>query len=161
MRATVRVEPQVADFDDVPHARARAAEGRERDHRAPGFLKQVIFEPGPIPALDGVRACAAIWVVLHHAYKTVIVHERELPSPLADVLCSGDMAVDAHFTLSGFLIMQLLWKELERSGRINLGAFFLRRWLRIGPTLSSSDLHHKGTTKLSNGCRLHFWSLQT
>jgi peptidoglycan/LPS O-acetylase OafA/YrhL len=44
-------------------------------------------------------------------------------------------AVDLFFILSGFLITNLLLAEDARSGRIALGAFFIRRVFRIAPSL--------------------------
>jgi peptidoglycan/LPS O-acetylase OafA/YrhL len=45
----------------------------------------------------------------------------------------GRVGVDIFFVLSGFLITTLLLREIERTGRVQIRAFFLRRFLRIVP----------------------------
>lgn len=45
----------------------------------------------------------------------------------------GFVGVDVFFVISGFLITTLLVKELDRSGRISLPAFYARRALRLLP----------------------------
>ena len=50
-----------------------------------------------------------------------------------NILYMGREGVDFFFTLSGFLITYLLLRERERSGRIDLKAFYMRRILRIWP----------------------------
>ncbi|MEL6890368.1 MAG: acyltransferase family protein [Actinomycetota bacterium] len=71
------------------------------------------------PALDGVRALAVIAVVLFHAD--------------IGVLGGGYLGVSVFFTLSGYLITTLLATEIERDGRIALGAFYARRARRLLP----------------------------
>jgi hypothetical protein len=74
-----------------------------------------------IPALDGFRALAIIFVMLSH-----VGLERLFP---------GQFGVTLFFFLSGYLITTLLRRELERTGRIDLGGFYLRRAVRILPPL--------------------------
>jgi peptidoglycan/LPS O-acetylase OafA/YrhL len=50
-------------------------------------------------------------------------------------LSGGFLGVDAFFVLSGFLITSLLLTERARTGRIRLGAFWLRRVRRLVPAL--------------------------
>lgn len=76
---------------------------------------------GYLPGLDGIRAIAVGAVVLYH-----------LGAPFAD---GGLLGVSVFFTLSGFLITSLLIGEFERSGRIALGGFWLRRARRLLPAL--------------------------
>ncbi len=45
----------------------------------------------------------------------------------------GALGVSTFFVMSGFLITTLLLNEMERSGRIELSRFYLRRSLRIVP----------------------------
>lgn len=72
------------------------------------------------PALDGLRALAVGAVVVFHT------------SPAAH---GGFIGVDVFFVISGFLITTLLLREVERTGRVDLRAFYLRRALRLLPAL--------------------------
>jgi peptidoglycan/LPS O-acetylase OafA/YrhL len=71
------------------------------------------------PALDGLRAVAVLAVVLYHF------------NP--DVWSGGLLGVSVFFTLSGYLIVTLLLRERERTGSIDLGAFWARRIRRLAP----------------------------
>ena len=75
-----------------------------------------------LPGLDGVRALAVAGVLLYHA---------ELPW----LLPGGFLGVDVFFALSGFLITALLLREHGLSGRVRLGAFYLRRARRLLPAV--------------------------
>jgi peptidoglycan/LPS O-acetylase OafA/YrhL len=74
-----------------------------------------------LPALDGVRACAVLAVMMFHGG---IPH-----------MDGGFMGVDAFFVLSGFLITSLLIGEWRQSLTIKLGAFWARRARRLLPAL--------------------------
>ena len=74
-----------------------------------------------LPALDGVRACAVVAVMMFHGG---IPH-----------MDGGFMGVDAFFVLSGFLITSLLVGEWRRTLTIKLGAFWARRARRLLPAL--------------------------
>lgn len=76
--------------------------------------------PFTIPSLDGIR-CAAVLIVF-------IGHGLTLGGPWP-----GDVGVTIFFFLSGYLITTLLRREYDKSGRISLGKFYLRRLLRIQP----------------------------
>jgi peptidoglycan/LPS O-acetylase OafA/YrhL len=76
---------------------------------------QVAYAPG----LDGLRALACIAVMLYHLG---VLH-----------VTGGFLGVTAFFTLSGFLITTLLVDERDRTGRIDLRAFWRRRAFRIIP----------------------------
>jgi peptidoglycan/LPS O-acetylase OafA/YrhL len=71
------------------------------------------------PALDGVRAIAALMVVFFHSGGPDWVN--------------GWLGVQIFFVLSGFLITTLLLREQARNGRISLGDFYRRRAFRILP----------------------------
>lgn len=71
------------------------------------------------PALDGLRAVAAVLVVFFH-----------YGGP--DWL-QGWAGVQMFFVLSGFLITTLMLREEQRTGRISLKEFYLRRAFRILP----------------------------
>jgi peptidoglycan/LPS O-acetylase OafA/YrhL len=73
------------------------------------------------PALDGLRAIAALLVLVHH-----------FGGPRWIVL-SGWVGVYLFFVLSGFLITTLALREEERHGRLSLRSFYIRRVFRIMP----------------------------
>jgi peptidoglycan/LPS O-acetylase OafA/YrhL len=75
-----------------------------------------------IPSLDGIRAISFFLVFFAHA-------------GLGKVLVPGGFGVTIFFLLSGFLITTLLRLEYQRSTRISLKDFYLRRALRILPPL--------------------------
>jgi peptidoglycan/LPS O-acetylase OafA/YrhL len=71
-----------------------------------------------LPALDGLRAIAALFVVAYH------FGMRAAPAGLGVLI---------FFVLSGFLITWLLLVEQDRTGTVSLRAFHARRVLRIVP----------------------------
>lgn len=75
------------------------------------------------PALDGLRAVAITGVVWHHG----------LPGPEPGWLGRGHAGVPLFFALSGYLITTLLLAERRATGDVALGAFWVRRSLRIFP----------------------------
>ena len=71
------------------------------------------------PHLDGLRAVAVYLVVLFHAG--------------SDRFLGGFVGVDIFFVLSGFLVTQLLLRDITRRGAIRLGRFYARRFRRLLP----------------------------
>jgi peptidoglycan/LPS O-acetylase OafA/YrhL len=88
-----------------------------------GSLESKRFRLGYRPALDGLRAISILAVMGFHS------------SYLKSYTPGGFIGVDIFFVLSGFLIMSLLLEEHERTGRIDLAAFYVRRALRLLPAL--------------------------
>lgn len=72
--------------------------------------------------LDGLRAIAVIMVLIYHLFP-----------PL---LPGGYLGVDVFFTISGFLIATLLFREKDRHGKIALTSFWQRRARRLLPPLA-------------------------
>ncbi|WP_234110728.1 acyltransferase family protein [Chryseobacterium sp. R2A-55] len=96
--------------------------------------KKIVFFPG----LNGIRALAAIGVMLSHialSFKNTDVGFYLFGSkdgkPKSWVL--GEHGVTMFFVLSGFLITYLLLKERHTSGKIHIASFYKRRILRIWP----------------------------
>lgn len=82
-----------------------------------------------LPGLNGIRAIAAMAVVVSHINNRLDYFK--LPQgPLLDLSTYG---VTMFFTLSGFLITYLLLLELDKSGTIDVKKFYMRRVLRIWP----------------------------
>ncbi|SDM58713.1 Peptidoglycan/LPS O-acetylase OafA/YrhL, contains acyltransferase and SGNH-hydrolase domains [Catalinimonas alkaloidigena] len=85
-----------------------------------------------LPNLDPLRFVLALLVILFHIPQ--LSHNQGLPAfdnfPLFH---RGSEAVFAFFTLSGFLIIRLLYLEKEKTGAVAIGQFYTRRILRIFP----------------------------
>ncbi len=73
------------------------------------------------PALDGLRAMAALMIVLYHA---------RMPG-----LSGGFLAVDVFFVLSGYLITCVLMKGYRVSRKLDYCNFLARRVRRLLPAL--------------------------
>jgi peptidoglycan/LPS O-acetylase OafA/YrhL len=74
-----------------------------------------------MPGLDGLRAVAVLAVIAFHLNR--------------DAVPGGQLGVGIFFTLSGYLITDLLLAQLSASGRIRLGQFWLARARRLLPAL--------------------------
>ncbi|HEY0950572.1 acyltransferase [Nocardioides sp.] len=74
-----------------------------------------------VPALDGLRTLAIGVVVALHGHL----------GPFA----GGEIGVDLFLVLSGYLITALLLAERAATGSIHVGAFYVRRALRLYPAL--------------------------
>ena len=86
------------------------------------------------PELDGLRFVAFLMVYLFHGGVPSGVLKRVIGKAASDVLRdNGGYGVQLFFILSGYLITVLLLREEVRFGRIALGAFWIRRILRIWP----------------------------
>lgn len=80
-----------------------------------------------LPSLDGLRAVSIGFVVLGH------VLDGTLTSRPLFFLANGDLGVNIFFGISGFLITDLLVKEFDCRGKVDLVHFYLRRAFRIFP----------------------------
>jgi peptidoglycan/LPS O-acetylase OafA/YrhL len=69
--------------------------------------------------IQGLRAVAVAGVVLYHAH--------------VGLLSGGYVGVDVFFVISGYLITEHLWRELDGKGRISFSAFYGRRIRRLLP----------------------------
>ena len=85
--------------------------------------------PRDIPALTGLRAIAAWWVVLYHIRAAF---EGQLPASAIAVLAKGYLAVDMFFVLSGFVIY-LNYATRVRADAGSIADFMVRRIARIYP----------------------------
>jgi len=90
-----------------------------------------------IQELDGLRAVAVLAVVVNHVYE-FSGSVRQGPDLLSRILTvPGGMGVHVFFVISGFIITTLLLKEKERTGRVSLFAFYIRRVFRIVPPFAA------------------------
>ena len=74
-----------------------------------------------IPAIDGLRAVAVIAVILYH------LGFKWIPG--------GFLGVDLFFVISGYVITRLLLDSIQRSGGLDLRAFYVARIRRLLPPL--------------------------
>jgi peptidoglycan/LPS O-acetylase OafA/YrhL len=99
-----------------------------RLHRVRVLSRVPNAEAGAIPVssdryvkeFDGIRA-VAIGIVF-------CAHYRLIPIP-------GGFGVTLFFFLSGYLITTLFYSEYQSTNSIDIFRFYLRRWLRLTPTL--------------------------
>ncbi|ARK09946.1 acyltransferase [Fibrella sp. ES10-3-2-2] len=84
---------------------------------------------------NGVRFIAASAVIVHHIeeYKTVYLFGRDDLWARPFVYQLGRLGVALFFVLSGFLITYLLLAEKQKTGKIAIRKFYIRRVLRIWP----------------------------
>lgn len=68
--------------------------------------------------IQGLRALAALLVVIYHAH----------------LMPGGFIGVDIFYVISGFLITGLILREIESTGRLDLNRFYQRRIKRLVPT---------------------------
>ena len=73
------------------------------------------------PDIDGLRAVAIIGVVAYHV---------GIPG-----FTGGFAGVDVFFVISGYLITQLLARELAATGTVSIAGFYARRMRRLLPAL--------------------------
>ncbi|GAB4093971.1 acyltransferase family protein [Flaviaesturariibacter terrae] len=87
------------------------------------------------PNLDGLRYFCFLSVFLFHSFSNsnpqITGDSRYIM--LRRFLINGSVGVNFFFVLSGFLITYLLLTEKKETGRIHVGAFYVRRVLRIWP----------------------------
>ncbi len=91
------------------------------DWSPPRTPKGQISRVPQMSGLDGMRALAVVAVMVYHANNAW--------------LHGGFLGVEVFFVISGYLITLLLITEHERSGRIDLKQFWLRRFRRLLPAL--------------------------
>ncbi|HEX2330359.1 MAG TPA: acyltransferase [Candidatus Angelobacter sp.] len=91
------------------------------------------------PELDALRFFAFLGVFVFHAapHNRSFYDAAQVPHWLSSFLISafgaGAYGVDLFFALSAYLITQLLLRERETIGVVDLRSFYLRRILRIWP----------------------------
>lgn len=93
--------------------------GPSWDDRFPAMSSEANF--GRIAGLDGLRLLAVTIVLLRHFEVSTLI--------------PGGLGVTVFFFISGFLITRLLLAEEAEAGRLDLPAFFVRRFVRLLPPL--------------------------
>jgi peptidoglycan/LPS O-acetylase OafA/YrhL len=100
------------------------------------------------PELDCLRFFAFLAVFVHHTMPRQVDFylAHHLPAALSDMAYAGAFGVDLFFCLSAFLITELLLREKEEIGYLNVKAFYIRRILRIWPLYFAFVLFSFGLT---------------
>lgn len=111
--------------------------------------------------IDGIRAIAILWVILFHVWLFQSELDPEFCGkvtnyPFLTWITRGDLGVDLFFVISGFLIGNLLFKEVKRSGKIRIKRFYIRRFLRLMPAYVACII---GGALLSKGTPLENWNM--
>jgi peptidoglycan/LPS O-acetylase OafA/YrhL len=105
----------VRDTADLVHA-ADPAMARARAAAMPMAAQVARYRPD----IDGLRAVAVVSVIVYHAFPSV--------------LPGGYLGVDVFFVISGYLITQLILKDVDEH-RFSVVEFYRRRARRILPAL--------------------------
>jgi peptidoglycan/LPS O-acetylase OafA/YrhL len=82
-----------------------------------------------LPALTGIRAVAALLVLLLHTDQNV---PANIPS-VFPLLLRGYLGVDFFFLLSGFIITHVYLQSLAGGGRAAIGIYLWHRFIRLYP----------------------------
>jgi len=99
-------------------------------------MKEANANPLYFTRLDSLRFLAFFLVFWQHSFAHSfynLTNIEWLNQIIKDLNVSGGKGVHIFFVISGFLITFLLMKEEEAKGKINIGAFYVRRVLRIWP----------------------------
>ena len=88
--------------------------------------------PPTIRALTGLRAVAAVWVVLFH-YRFDVLALVPAARPLEPLMAAGYLGVDVFFVLSGFVLAYTYGDRLGRWAPREAGAFVQNRVARVWP----------------------------
>jgi len=99
-------------------------------------MKDAVSAPLYFKRLDSLRFLAFFLVFWQHSFAHSFYGLTEiswLNEVIKELNVSGGKGVHIFFVISGFLITFLLIKEEEAKNKINIGAFYVRRVLRIWP----------------------------
>lgn len=90
---------------------------------------------GYIKGFDGLRAISILFVLMTHLGFYPLLSHSEFFTQRVLMLINGTAGVNIFFAISGFLITTILLREKLSRGRIDFKNFFIRRFLRLLPTL--------------------------
>jgi peptidoglycan/LPS O-acetylase OafA/YrhL len=114
----------------------------EDPHPTSGIAAPAVATAAPTgryyrPELDVVRLVAFLLVFNYHTLPSTPVSTAVLPGRVAQILFDATRAagfgLSLFFTLSAFLIAELLLRERQATGQIHTRQFYIRRILRIWP----------------------------
>jgi peptidoglycan/LPS O-acetylase OafA/YrhL len=121
--------------DDVASAPvsvvASAGSPTSPGRRAPAPVVPATARP-TIAALTGLRAVAAVWVVLFHYRHDILTIAPSL-HPLEPLMAAGYLGVDVFFVLSGFVLAYNYSERLSRWRPREAASFVQNRIARVWP----------------------------
>lgn len=98
-----------------------------------------------IPCINGIRVLSLFWIMYAHIY---VVHD-EYVSTISNrdfdqfssviwnkVRLSATYAVDTFLTIGGFLLARSVFKELNKSKKLNIIKMYIHRFLRLTPAIA-------------------------
>lgn len=92
-------------------------------------------KPARLIQLDFLRGVAILLVLMYHGGALLPIDRSGAARPVAEFIERfGWTGVDLFFVLSGYLIGGLLFKELKRTGTLDVRRFIVRRGLKIWPS---------------------------
>ena len=94
-----------------------------------------MISPKNIKGFDSLRAIYILLVLMTHLGLYRYFEFNSFLKSRVWLLCSGLTGVQIFFTISGFLISHLLYREKQRNDKINIKHFFVRRFIRLLPPL--------------------------
>jgi len=94
-------------------------------------VSNISMDTKRLPSLDGWRAISIVLVLGYHS--TLVSGFPPSLKPAFDWIFDGNLGVRTFFIISGFLITWLMLAENDRTSRVNLRLFYLRRCLLILP----------------------------
>ena len=105
-------------------------------------FKHLFIRPSSnFPVLDGFRALSMLMIIVFHTFTIYSAYHPDIE--LIDMIegsgwltawvWNSDKSVDIFFVISGFLITGILLRQIEKEGKIRLGNFYWRRFLRLSP----------------------------
>lgn len=94
---------------------------RRSDLSGTSIERKNVGERRYITGFDGLRVMALLGVIFYHLMPFTVP--------------GGYLGVPIFFAVSGYLITDIFIQEWDRTGKINLGSFYLRRLRRLYPTL--------------------------
>ena len=128
-----------------------------------------------LPALTGLRAVAAVWVVLFHYREDLLALEQQL-APLDTFMRGGYLGVDLFFALSGFILAYTYADRMRTFTWRGSRGFVRNRFARVWPvhvvtlhvdlaiaalvgTLGVTEGGHRRTVDayLENLAMVHYW----
>ena len=110
------------------------------------FKSIFVRRPSSLEPLDGIRAFAVLMVVNMHTGQwnpniLMCKSESSIFNIYNRTMANGGIGVDIFFTLSGFLIGYILFREIDKYGKIDVFHFYRSRFLRIWPAMFAGAIN--------------------